>query len=121
MGRLKKITVEEALTIEIPNEVFITDGGNARITSLTFAEYFEMLHRDVLRLIRQKLDLFPDMRERNLAQSSYINTQNKSQPMYLIDEEGFYVLVMGLTGDVATVFQRKFILQYQRLNKGFKK
>ena len=50
-------------------------------TSLQVAEVFEKEHARVLRDIRE-LSCSEDFRNGNFAESSYINSQNKKQPMY---------------------------------------
>ena len=43
--------------------------------------------------IREYIDLIPELGRLNFKQSSYINEQNKEQPMYDMDRQGFSMLV----------------------------
>lgn len=78
------------------------------VTSLDVAETFEKEHRRVLQDIRG-LQCSKEFRRLNFVQSSYINTQNKSQPMYLVTRDGFTLLAMGYTGEKAMRFKEAYI------------
>ena len=52
------------------------------VSSLDVAETFEKEHRRVLQDIRE-LKCSDEFREHNFVQSSYTDTQNKRQPMFL--------------------------------------
>lgn len=49
--------------------------------------------------------------------SSYINAQNKKQPMYLVTRDGFTLLVMGYTGEKAMKFKEAYIKQFNAMEK----
>lgn len=86
------------------------------VTSLDVAETFEKEHARVLRDIRE-LNCSDDFRVGNFAESYYINSQNKKQPMYLITRDGFSLLVMGYTGDKAMKFKEAYIRQFNAMEK----
>ena len=54
-------------------------------------------------------DFFRD----NFWRTTYTNSQNKKQPMYLMTEEGFTVLVMGYTGDKAMYFKIEYVKRFK--------
>lgn len=85
-------------------------------TSLMIAEVFGKRHPDVIRAIKQ-MYMPAEFRERNFAQSSYINEQNKEQPMYEITKDGFVLLVMGFTGKQATEFKIAYINAFNEMEK----
>lgn len=60
------------------------------MSSLAIADLCKKRHNDVMRDIRKMLN---ELGERNFAQSSYINKQNKMQPMYDLDETKALCLV----------------------------
>ncbi len=83
-------------------------------TSLQVAEVFEKEHARVLRDIRE-LSCSEDFRNGNFAESSYINSQNKKQPMYQITKDGFVLLVMGYTGEKAMKFKEDYIKAFNKM------
>lgn len=69
--------------------------------SLQVAEKFGKRHANVMRDISNQLknEL---VRERNLyRQSNYIDAKGEVRPMYLMNRQGFEILVMGFTGEKA--------------------
>lgn len=86
------------------------------VTSLDVAETFGKEHARVLRDIRD-LDCSDEFRVGNFAESYYLNTQNKRQPMYYITRDGFTLLVMGYTGEKAMKFKETYIKQFNAMEK----
>lgn len=86
------------------------------VSSLDVADTFGKEHARVLRDIRE-LDCSNEFRLGNFAESSYINIQNKKQPMYLITRDGFTLLVMGYTGDKAMKFKEAYIKQFNAMER----
>lgn len=86
------------------------------VTSLDIAETFGKEHARVLRDIR-KLECSDEFRVDNFAESSYQNSQNKKQPMYLITRDGFTLLVMGYTGEKEMRFIEAYIRQFNAMEK----
>lgn len=78
----------------------ITTQGNTpfnpslRMSSLEIAELMEKQHAHVLRDIRELIDQ-EAIGLSSFGESSYINEQNKNQPMYTIDFEASMVLITG--------------------------
>ena len=77
-------------------------------SSLLVAEEFRKRHDDVLKAYRN-LECSEEFRLRNFAESSYLNEQGKTQPMYEMTFEGFSFLAMGFTGKRAAEFKEKYI------------
>jgi len=82
----------------VKNElVFRTQKGNPATNSLLVAEKFGKQHKDVLEKIRT-------MTAENSAvlsmfyETTYYNEQNKQQPIFVMNRDGFSLLVMGFTG-----------------------
>lgn len=89
------------------------ENGKAMTTSLKVAEVFGKRHAHVMDAIKK-------LEERgvpNFRSSSYINAQNKEQPMYLMDRDGFSLLVMGFTGDKALDWKLKYIEAFNKMEK----
>ena len=83
-------------------------------TSLDVAETFGKVHNHVLRDIRE-LGCSDEFRLSNFGQSSYMNEQNKKQPMFLMTRDGFTLLVMGYTGELAMKFKEAYIKQFNAM------
>jgi Rha family phage regulatory protein len=80
--------------MEINQELVISNNGRTITTSLLVAKKFNKRHEHVLRTIRNLIKDDPKMGShvaegRYFCESTYINEQNKAQPMYYIDREGF--------------------------------
>lgn len=86
------------------------------VTSLDVAETFEKQHAHVLRDIKE-LECSEGFRLSNFGESSYINSQNKKQPMYYMTRDGFTLLVMGYTGEKAMRFKEAYIRQFNAMEK----
>ena len=51
----------------------------------------------------------------NFGESSYTNTQNKSQPMFIMDRDAFSLLVFGFNGPKALTFKMDFIKTFNSM------
>ncbi len=86
----------------------------AAVTSLDVAETFGKRHDNVLRDIRE-LGCSSEFRLLNFGESSYTNNQNKKQPMYYMTRDGFTLLAMGYTGELAMKFKEAYIKQFNAM------
>lgn len=84
------------------------------VTSLDVAETFGKEHKHVLRDIRE-LACSEEFRQSNFGPSEYVNEQNKKQPMFVMTRDGFTLLVMGYTGDLAMKFKEAYIKQFNAM------
>ena len=102
--------VSDLVTIDETHNVPMT-------TSLKVAEVFGKRHDHVIVEIRKLIERgLPNFRA-----SSYINSQNKQQPMFLMDRKGFVLLVMGFTGDSALQFKSRYIDEFDRMEAELRK
>lgn len=85
-------------------------------TSLDVAETFGKEHKNVLKDIRE-MDCSEEFGRLNFELSSYLNSQNKRQPMYYMTCDGFTMLVMGYTGEKAMKFKEAYIRQFNAMEK----
>ena len=95
----------------------VNEEGKVVTNSLKIADYYKKEHRNVMAKIREYIDLIPELGLLNFKQSSYINTQNKEQPMFLIDRAGFSMLVNKFTGDEATLFTYKYTKAFEDMTE----
>lgn len=119
----------------IPAELIETDAhGDSFTTSLKVAAHFDRDHKNVLRTIKmlqaqyQQMTLkelhelsalcrgrFDVTGRRNFEPSSYQNEQGKTQPMYRINRDGFFLLTMGFTGQKAFVVKQRFLVAFNEM------
>ncbi len=99
--------------------VFKSQKGNSVTTSLLVAEKFEKEHKNVLRdinnLISSNLSL-----SKMFYKSEYCDSSNRSQPYYIMNRDGFSLLVMGFTGEKALQFKIEFIEAFNKLESAIK-
>ena len=91
----------------------------ATCTSIDVADTFGKRHAHVLRDIKE-LGCSEKFRLSNFGESSYINLQNKRQPMYVMTRDGFTLLAMGYTGEKAMQFKEAYINQFNAMEKSLK-
>ena len=92
----------------------IIENNRPVVSSRKVAEIFEKEHRRVLQDIRE-LSCGDDFRLHNFVQSSYINSQDKEQPEYLLTRDGFTLLAMGFTGAKAMQWKIKYIEAFNKM------
>jgi len=95
--------------VEIVNNAAVT-------TSLAVAEYFDKLHKNVLRSI-ELLDCSAEFSRLNFELTSYLDQQGKSRPMYYLTKNGFVFLVMGFTGEEAGRIKEAYITAFDQMEK----
>ena len=93
--------------VEIVNNAAVT-------TSLAVAEYFDKLHKNVLRSI-ELLDCSAEFSRLNFELTSYLDQQGKSRPMYYLTKNGFVFLVMGFTGEEAGRIKEAYITAFDQM------
>lgn len=85
-------------------------------SSRQVAEIFDKRHDNVLSDIRN-LDCSDEFRLLNFKESSYINSQNKKQPEFLMTKNGFVFLVMGYRGEKAAKFKEAYIGKFDQMEE----
>lgn len=98
------------------NQLVFIKNGQAVTDSLTVAEVFGKEHRRVLQDIRV-LECSENFRQHNFVQSTYINSQNKEMPKFLMNRKGFTLLAMGYTGKQAMEFKETYIEKFEEMEK----
>jgi Rha family phage regulatory protein len=89
-------------------------------TSRLIAKTFQKNHQHVLRDIRN-LGCSEEFGLSNFGQSSYLNTQGKSQPEFQITKDGFVLLVMGYVGENAMQFKESYIKRFNEMEAQLQK
>ncbi len=99
------------------NDIILsTENGEPVASSRQIAENFEKNHRDVLRAVD---NLKEDVR--NFAQMFFESTEpdsyGREQRTYLMNRDGFSLLVMGFTGKAALEWKLKYIAAFNAMEK----
>lgn len=99
--------------------VFRGESDQPLTNSKLVAEVFGKPHKVVLVAIRNLLE----GSAQNCAvlemfsESTYLNEQNKEQPMFIMNQDGFTLLAMGFTGSKAMEFKLKYIAAFNKMKK----
>lgn len=91
--------------------------GVVRTDSRDVAALFEKNHRDVLRSIDNLIEQEPSLTLRNFAQGSFLNPRGGEQEhrCFLMNRDGFALLVMGFTGAKALKWKLAYIDAFNRM------
>ena len=96
------------------NELVHLEHDEAVCSSLEVAEKFGKRHNNVLRSIGGLLK--NEETKKMFKKSVYIDNQNKQEyPMYLMNRDGFSLLVMGFTGAKALDWKLKYINAFNQM------
>ena len=104
------------------NQSIVFNGnGKALTNSLLVAQKFGKKHKHVLEAIRNIMTTAENSSVLSMFdKSSYLNEQNKSQPMYIMNRDGFSMLAMGFTGKQAMKFKVDFISAFNQMEESLK-
>lgn len=86
----------------------------ATVTSLDIAETFGKEHKHVLRDIRE-LGCSEEFNRSNFGPISYTDSMNRQQEAIVMTRDGFTLLVMGYTGELAMKFKEAYIRQFNAM------
>ena len=102
------------------NEIVYRGDSNQPLTnSKLVAEVFEKEHKNVMQSIRKLMDgTAQNSAVRQMfSESSYLNEQNKEQPMFIMNQDGFTLLAMGFNGKKAMEFKLKYIEAFNAMKR----
>ena len=102
------------------NEIVYRGESNQPLTnSKLVAEVFEKEHKNVMQSIRKLMDgTAQNSAVRQMfSESTYKNEQNKEQPMFIMNQDGFTLLAMGFNGKKAMEFKLKYIEAFNKMKK----
>lgn len=105
------------------NEIVFRGANDQTVTSsLLIAEKFGKEHKNVMQSIR---NLIGGTAENSaiaemFSESTYLNEQNKEQPMFLMNRDGFTLLAMGFTGKKAMQFKLEYIKAFNSMEAQIK-
>ena len=95
--------------------LFIRD-DKVLVSSRKVAEVYEKRHADIMRDIRNLIELVSEA-ECNFALGSYEDNNGQERPEYVMDRQGYSILVTGFTGKKAKQFTYKYTLAFEQMAK----
>lgn len=96
--------------------ILSTQNGEPVASSRQIAENFGKEHKDTLECIRQILAAENSATKSMFYETTYEN-RGKQYPMYLMNRDGFSLLVMGFTGKAALEWKLKYIQAFNEMEK----
>lgn len=96
--------------------ILSTQNGEPVASSRQIAESFGKEHKDTLECIRQILAAENSATKSMFYETTYEN-RGKQYPMYLMNRDGFSLLVMGFTGKAALEWKLKYIAAFNEMEK----
>lgn len=93
----------------------IIRNGQVVVSSRDVAFNYGKRHADVLRDIRNIIEMIPQVNERHFSLVNYSDSKGEERPMYLLDRQGFSILVMGFTGKKAKQFTYKYTNAFEEM------
>lgn len=102
------------------NNELIIGQTTETIDSREVAKMVDMQHNDLLKKIRNYQHIL-DEEELPSPQffilSGYLNSQNKSQPCYLLTKKGCEMVANKLTGKKGVIFTAKYVERFEQMEK----
>ena len=89
--------------------VFRGQNDQVLTTSLKVAEVFEKEHKHVLDAVRKLFTAENSAVKQMFQESTYLNERNQSQPMFVMNRDGFTLLAMSFNGKKALDFKIAYI------------
>jgi len=102
------------------NQLVIYSNDQAVTNSILVAQKFNKRHSHVLDSIKNLMTAENSAVRSMFVESTYLNEQNKEQPLYIMNRDGFSLLVMGFTGKDALNFKLEFIEAFNKMEKQMK-
>ena len=101
------------------NLVFKGANSQALTNSLLVAQKFGKRHGDILRSVDSLIST--DAKLRSFFQTTtYRDSKGEARPMFIMNRDGFSLLVMGFTGDKALKFKLDFIDAFNKMEEAIK-
>lgn len=100
------------------NELVTINNRQVVTSSRNVAEHFEKEHKNVMAAIREILAA-ENQAAKFFKESTYEN-RGKEYPEYIMNRDGFALLVMGFTGKTALDWKMKYIEAFNAMEKSIK-
>lgn len=102
------------------NELVFSSGSKVLTNSVLVAKKFGKEHKHVLESIRKIMTAENSAVLGMFEESTYLNEQNKKQPMFVMNRDGFTLLAMGFTGKQAMDFKLDYIGAFNKMEATIK-
>ncbi len=102
------------------NELVFSSGSKVLTNSVLVAKKFGKEHKHVLESIRKIMTAENSAVLGMFDESTYLNEQNKKQPMFIMNRDGFTLLAMGFTGKQAMDFKLDYIGAFNKMEATIK-
>ena len=101
------------------NEIVYRGESNQPLTnSKLVAEVFGKEHKHVREAIKKLITTAENSTVKQMfSESTYKNEQNKEQPMFIMNQDGFTLLAMGFNGKKAMEFKLKYIEAFNAMKR----
>ena len=107
--------------LENCQDLITIENGEPVTTSIIVADTFGKRHTHVIQKIGELISQIEESQKvgsPNLFEKTeYITSQNKPQPMYYLNRDGFTLLAMGFTGQTALEWKLKYIAAFNAMEK----
>ena len=101
--------------------VFKGESNQVLTNSLLVADKFGKNHKHVLDAIRELISSAEKSAVLKMfVPSTYIASNNKENPMFIMNREGFTLLAMGFTGEKALQFKLEYINAFNKMEEAIK-
>lgn len=97
--------------------VFQGSEGQPLTNSVLVAEKFGKRHDDLMKKIKNLVDVCPQKCGHLFVESNYVDIQCKDRPMYIMNRDGFTLLAMGFTGQKALQFKLDYIDAFNKMEQ----
>lgn len=88
------------------------------VSSRKIADMYGKDHSDVMKKIRKFVKLIPSLNNQgNFSLVEYKDSKGELRPEYIMDRQGFSMLVNKFTGDEATIFTYKYTQKFEDMSK----
>ena len=101
------------------NQLVSYSNDQAVTNSLLVAEKFQKRHSDVIRSIESQISTNAKLRSLFVS-TIYVDAKGEERPMYIMNRDGFSLLVMGFTGKDALNFKLEFIEAFNEMERRVK-
>lgn len=102
------------------NLVLTMVNGEVTTTTLQVAEVFGKEHKHVMESIRE-MQRCAENSTHLFHESTYVDSMNRTKPMYTMNRDGWSLLVMGFTGSKALHWKLKYIAAFNAMEEQLRK
>ncbi len=97
--------------------------GQLAVDSREVADMVDIRHDNLLAKIKGYVEILDssNLRSHNFfIESTYINSQNKEQPCYLLTKKGCDMVANKMTGEKGVVFTAEYVTKFENMEKALK-